>query len=153
YQLEEGGFYAPQVIVAGDATVEAAEAALQVELDRIRTELVSEDELAEAKTELLADALRSRQTAQGRGFALADAIMTANDPDWADGRLALIREVTAEDVLRVARTWLDDGQRVAIRYLDESERPEGAPDPVAPSVERYGLDLPPNQRPLVIHAP
>lgn len=153
YQMEDGGFYAPYVVVAGDSTVEAAEAALQAELDRLRAGPVTEAELAEARTELLADALRGRQTAQGRGFALAQAIMTANDPDFADAHLARIRQVTAEDVLRVARTWLDDGQRVSIRYLDESQRPEGAPDPVAPSVERYGLDLPPNQRPLVTHAP
>ena len=153
YQLEDGGFYAPYVVVAGDSSVEAAEAALQAEIDRLRAGPVSEAELAEARTELVAAALQSRQTAQGRGFALAQAIMVANDPDFADAHLARIRAVTADDVLRVARTWLDDGQRVSIRYLDESQRPEGAADPAAPSVERYGLDLPPNQRPLVTHAP
>ena len=35
YQMEDGGFYAPYVVVAGDSTVEAAEAALQAELDRL----------------------------------------------------------------------------------------------------------------------
>lgn len=152
YQLEDGGFYGPQVIVAGDSDVEAAEAALQAQLDLIRTTPVSEAELAEARTELIAGALQARQTASGRGFALADAIMTANDPNFADDNLARVAQVTAADVLRVARTWLRDDRRVSIRYLDESQRPEGTPDPVAPSVERYGLDLPPNQRPLVTHA-
>ena len=152
YQLEDGGFYGPQIIVSGESDIESAEAALQAQIDLIRTTPVTEAELAEARTEIVAGALQSRQTAMGRGFALADAIMTANDPDFADENLERVAQVTAADVLRVAQTYLRDDQRVSIRYLDESQRPEGAADPVAPSVERYGLDLPPNQRPLVTHA-
>lgn len=152
YQLEDGGFYGPQVIVSSESTVEAAEAALQAEIDRLRADGVTEDELAEARTEILAQALQARQTAMGRGFALGQSIADTGDPDWADRNLAAVAQVTAEDVLRVARTWLRDDQRVSIRYLDESQRPEGTPDPVAPAAERYGLDLPANQRPLVTHA-
>jgi len=152
YQLEDGGFYGPQVIVASGSTVEAAEAALQVEIDRIRAAPVSEAELAEARTEILAAALQSRQTAMGRGFALGQSITDSGDPDWADRNLAAVAEVTAADVQRVAQAWLNDARRVSIRYLDESQRPQGASDPVAPSVDRYGLDLPANQRPLVAHA-
>jgi len=152
YQLEDGGFYGPQVIVSSESDIEAAEAALQAEIDRLRTGGVTEAELAEARTEILAQALRSRQTAMGRGFALGQSIADTGDPDWADRNLAAVAAVTADDVLRVARTWLRDDRRVSIRYLDESRRPEGVTDPVAPALGRYGLDLPANQRPLVTHA-
>lgn len=152
YQLEDGGFYGPYVIVAGESDIESAEAALQGQIDLIRTQPVTEAELAEARTEIISQAIQARQTAQGRAFALGQSLMDANDPDFADDNLARVAEVTAEDILRVARTYLRDDQRVSIRYLDESQRPEGAADEVAPSVERYGLDLPPNQRPLVTHA-
>ncbi len=152
YQLEDGGFYGPQVIVAGDSSVEAAEAALQAEIDRLRTGGVTEAELAEARTEILAQALQGRQTAMGRGFALGQSIAGTGDPGYADRHLAAVAQVTPADVLRVARTWLRDDQRVSIRYLDESQRPEGFVDQLAPSADRYGLDLPANQRPLVTHA-
>ena len=85
---------------------------LAAETERMRTELVSPAELAEAKNELVAGTLRRRETARGRAFELGEALVSSGDPRAADRRLEAIAAVTVEDVRRVAREWLDPQARV-----------------------------------------
>ena len=96
--------------------LEAAGAALNAEIARIRGELVSPEELAEAKSEIVASSLRRRETARGRAFELGEALMASGDPDFADRGLALITQVTPADILRVAQRYLDPERRVTITY-------------------------------------
>jgi zinc protease len=126
--VEDGGYYAPAVTLASGKTVEETEAALAAEIARVRAEPVTAAELAEAKNELLADALRSRETFDGRAFALGEALVRTGDPRALDKRLAAVGRVTAADVQRVARAYLAPEKRVDIRYLDEKARPAGATD-------------------------
>jgi zinc protease len=121
---EEGGTLTANVTVAAGREIEEAEAALNVELARIRDEPVTAAELIEAQTELLAADLRQRETSSGRAFMLGNAVVAENDPRAPDRRVQQIRAVTAADVQRVARRYLDENARVSIRYLDESQRPE-----------------------------
>lgn len=126
--MEDGGAFTPMVTLAGGRKVEEAEAALGVELARLRDEPVTAAELTEAKNELVADELRDRETASGRAFLLGRALVGTGDPSWPDRFIAEVQKVTAADVQRVARKYLKDEGRVSIRYLDESQRPAGAPD-------------------------
>lgn len=125
---EEAGTLTAQVIVAAGKAIADAEAALNAELARMRDTTVTAAELAEARTEILSADLRSRETSSGRAFLLGRALVAEGDADAPDKRLAEIRAVTAADVQRVARTYLDENARVSIRYLDESQRPEGTPE-------------------------
>ena len=125
---EDGGYIAPFAFVAGGKSVEEVEAALAAEIERVRTTLVTVAELAEAKNELLAAALRQRESFSNRAFMLGEALVRTGDPKASDKRLADVGRVTAADVQRVARQYLAANRRVDIRYLDESKRPAGAAD-------------------------
>jgi zinc protease len=124
-ETEESGFYAPYVFVAGGKTPADAEAALAVEIERMRSQPVTAAELAEAKNELATSVLRERETFSGRAFALGEALVRTGDPRYPDKRLAAVLKVTAADVQRVARKYLTPNSRVDIRYLNEKERPQG----------------------------
>jgi zinc protease len=126
--FEEEGYYAPNVILAGGRTVEEAEAALAAEVERIRNQPVTAAELAEAKNELLAQALRQRETFSGRADGLGEVLVRSGDPKQWDKLLAAYQRVTAADVQRVARTYLTPASRVGLRYLNESARPAGQAD-------------------------
>jgi len=126
--VEEEGFWAPTVILAGGRTVEEAEAALAAEIAGVRDAPVTSAELAEAKNELLAQALRQRETFNGRATGLGEALVRSGDPKHWDKMLAEYQRVTAADVQRVARKWLKPAARVDIRYLNESARPAGTAD-------------------------
>ena len=122
---EESGFYAPIVILAGGKSVTDAEVALAFELERLRSDPVTAAELVEAKNELIADALRQRETSQGRAFALGEALVRTGDARAPDKELAAIQRVSAADVRRVARKYLAPNSRVAIRYVSDKDRPAG----------------------------
>lgn len=150
--MEEDGVIVATAIVARDKAIAEVEAALNAELARIRDEPVTAAELAEAKTEIVAGELRQRETASGRAFILGRAIVSENDPKAPDENLAAIQAVTADDVQRVAQTWLNDQARVSVRYQDESARPEGVPEdswrnpaPVPTFVTVPPAILPPNE--------
>jgi zinc protease len=123
--MEEDGVIVATATVARGKSIADVEAALAAELARVRDEPVTAEELAEAKTELAASDLRQRETSSGRAFILGRAIVSENDPAAPDARLAAIQAVTAADVQRVARTWLNETARVQVRYQDEAARPEG----------------------------
>ena len=122
---EESGFYAPIAILAGGKAPAEVETALAAEIDRLRTQAVTAQELSEAKNELMADALRQRETFSGRAFALGEALVRTGDPRYPDKQLAAIQKVSAADVQRVARKYLAPNSRVDIRYVNEKERPAG----------------------------
>ncbi len=150
--MEEDGTITVQAIVAQGKAIEDVEAAVNAELERMRSEPVTAAELAEAQTELLASDLRQRETASGRAFMLGQAIVAEHDPNAPDRRLEAIRRVTAADVQRVARTYLDENARVSVRYLDESQRPEGVaedgwrnPAPMPTFLTVPPAVLPPNE--------
>ena len=157
--MEEDGSITVTATVAQGKAIEDVEAALDAELARVRETPVTAAELSEAKMEIVAGELRQRETASGRAFILGRAIVSENDPAAPDARLAAVQAVTAADVQRVARTWLNDQARVSVRYQDESARPAGvaedswrnpAPVPtfltVPPAVLAANELLPENQR-------
>ncbi|HLL30181.1 MAG TPA: pitrilysin family protein [Allosphingosinicella sp.] len=126
--FEEEGYWAPNVILAGGRTVEEAEAALAAEIERVRNSPVTAAELAEAKNELLAQALRQRETFSGRASGLGEVLVRSGDPRQWDKLIAAYQRVTAADVQRVARTYFTPASRVDLRYLNESARPAGQVD-------------------------
>lgn len=152
--VEDGGYLAPTVTLASGVPVETAEAVLAAEIAKVRDTPVTAAELTEAKNEILADALRERETFSGRAFSLGESLVRTGDPRSLDARLAAVSRVTAADVQRVARTYLSPQSRVDFRYLDESKRPAGAKDDWAnPTPMPRWASVPPATRPPLQLAP
>ncbi|HWA62333.1 MAG TPA: pitrilysin family protein, partial [Caulobacteraceae bacterium] len=123
-RAQPGLFYVG-AIVAGGKSVDAVEAELRAQVGQLRDKPVSQAELDAAKNQLVAGAIRRRETIEGRGFELGSAITSEGDAARANTDIDRLQAVTAADVQRVARKYLTDDTRVAIRYLPESERPAG----------------------------
>ncbi|WP_426027161.1 M16 family metallopeptidase [Brevundimonas sp. TWP2-3-4b2] len=118
---KQAGYMSTFAIMAGGKTPDEGIAALRAEIARFRDEPVTEAELAEAKNELVADALRSRETVDDRANVLGFALIQTNDASVADREIAGIQAVTAADIQRVARRYLTDQRSVTIRYLTADE--------------------------------
>jgi zinc protease len=123
-------------IMAGGKTVEEGEKALRAQLARLRDAPPIAAELSEAKNELVAGAVRERETIDGRGFVLGQALVIEGDAAKANTGIAELQAVTAADVQRVARKYLRDDRAVTIRYLDEKQKAAGAFDAAAPVVQK-----------------
>lgn len=150
---EEAGFYAAGAIVGGGKTPEQVEPVLAAELERVRAEPVTAAELIEAKNELISSALGERETFSGRAFELGEALVRTGDPKHADKRLAAIGRVTAADVQRVARLYLDPQKRLDIRYVNDAGGQGGEASWANPYPRpRYGSVPPARRAPIELAA-
>ena len=137
------GMFLVGAILASGHTIAQGETALLAEVKRLRDAPPTPAELAEAKNELLAGALRERETIDGRANALGYALRVTGNAANANTELGALQAVSAVDVQRVARKYLSEDWRISIRYRAESDRPKGqavaaAPAPPATSVRYDG---------------
>ncbi|MDQ0465470.1 zinc protease [Caulobacter ginsengisoli] len=130
-RAQPGLFYVGAVMASGH-TLDEGEKALRAEVAKLRAKPVDAAELAKAKTGLVADAVRQRETIDGRAFVLGDAIRTEGSADRANSDIAALQAVTAADVQRVAAKYLADDRLVVVRYQDESQRPAGDTSVLSP---------------------
>ncbi|HEY2358156.1 MAG TPA: pitrilysin family protein [Phenylobacterium sp.] len=140
---QPGNFMVGAVMASGHSIADG-EAALLAEVQRLREAPPTAAELEEAKNQLVTGKLRERETIDGRGFALGYALRINGDPAKANTELADLQAVTAADVQRVAKKYLDPQLRMTIRYRPESERPKGevAATPPAPPKTATAYDGP-----------
>lgn len=113
---EDAGLVVFTVILAGGREPGEAEAALDEEIRRIREEPVDAAELDKAKNVLVTRKLRELETNNGKAEALGHAAVVLGDASRVNTDVAKLEAVTAADVQRVMRQYLDPATRVAIVY-------------------------------------
>jgi zinc protease len=121
---EDAGMFVLRATVANGRKPAEAESALLAEVKKLQTMPVSPAELSKAKNLATTSALRSRETNQGKAFAIGQAV-TLGDPERVNTDLARLQSVTAADVKRVMIKYFVPGNRVVIDYMAESA-PAGA---------------------------
>jgi zinc protease len=115
-----GLFYALAIMASGH-TAEEGEKALRSELATLQEKLVTPAELEKAKNLLITDALRSRETNDGKGFSLGDAITLEGDAAEVNRAVDRLQAVTAADVRRVMRKYLREAKPAVITYINAAE--------------------------------
>ncbi len=108
---QQGLFIAGAVLppVGGDPNKVLA--ALEAQIERIRTEKVTDLELTKARNQALRDVVTATLTVGGKSGMLGQAACVNGDVSIVNRAIADIKAVTAEDILRVAKQYLDP-QRV-----------------------------------------
>ena len=97
-----------------------AEAAILRELERIQREGIPDDELARTRRQLYAQVVYSLEGVTNQGFALGFMDLVARDATaWQTFPQAL-QQVTAEDVQRVASTYLVEQQRTVGWFIPQN---------------------------------
>ena len=150
---QDPGAYSLFAILSEGKSVEEGLASLSAEVARMRDTLVSQAELDEAKNEIVTATLEGRETAYGRAFELADAVIRYGDGAYADRLLAAIQNTTAADVQRVARAILNDSRRVVVSYLPETEGQTGDAIATSPAIQARALTITQADIPVFTLAP
>jgi zinc protease len=114
-------------------TARAAHTATEIQpvldeaFERIRTEVVGEEELARAKARLELGSLQQLETVSGKAEQIGFFETVLGDPAHAFRRVDAFRRVTAGDLRRVARRYLVDTERTILHILPErGASPAGA---------------------------
>jgi zinc protease len=121
---QDPGLFAFGAILASDKKLADAERALLAELKRIQDEPVSKAELDKAVNQLVASALRERETNSGKAFAIGRAAVLVGDARRVNTDIERLQAVTAADVQRVMKKYFNDKNRVVITYQAEAPKQE-----------------------------
>jgi predicted Zn-dependent peptidase len=87
---------------------------LNAAIDQVRNDTVSTAELTKVKNQYRSDAIRSRQTTMGVAEALQSALWFDGSPGAANEDVARHLAVTAADLQRVARKYLDPANQLVL---------------------------------------
>jgi zinc protease len=112
-------FYAVAIAQPGHKPDEVQKALLD-EIDRVKTDGVTAEELNRAKRQFARDYIFGRETVQQKALQLAHAIVIHNDIKTADGEFDLFQNVTQADVQRVARTYFTPEARMLLTVMPTS---------------------------------
>jgi len=109
-------------------SVERIEALVEDELRRIRAEGVTQRELQKAQNQARANTIMGRQTVMSISVDLQMARFYGGDVDRVNTDLDRLRQVTVEDIRRVANTYLVPNNRTIVVAEPAAEAaPEGEP--------------------------
>ena len=117
-------FYAVALVQNGH-TPEAVLQLLLSEVDRVKTEGVTEVEVTRAKRQFARDYILGRETVRQKALHLGHAVVIHGDIRSADGEFDLFQNVTAEDVRRVANTYFTPQSRMVLTIMRPGAGPSG----------------------------
>jgi zinc protease len=123
--IEHPNLFYGVAIVQPDKKPEDAVKALIAELERLKAEPVSAQELQRTKNQFARDYILSRQSNQQKASHLAHAHVIHKDMKTADGEFDIFQGITAADVQRVARTYFTAENRLVLMLLPSGQPPVG----------------------------
>ena len=113
--------------------IEQVRRAILAQVEKLRDEMVSNEELERAKRNVLADVLSGSQTAQGVASRMARDTIGMDDPDYLDKYARRIQSVTAEQLQQAARRFLTEDRLITVKLLplgqDQQPTPMTRPAP------------------------
>jgi zinc protease len=109
--LAEGGWYEISSIVEVGKSLPKLEAAIDREIKLIQTKLANSTEIARAKAQLKAGYLIGNRDINNQARQLGNDQTTTGDYQFTDKYLAGVERVTAADIQRVAKKYLQPNQK------------------------------------------
>jgi zinc protease len=109
-------FFAVAIVQPGHTPDEAADA-LIAELDRLRNEPITGQELQQAKNQFARDYILGRETVKDKAEVLGHAAVIHDDLQTADGEFEIFQNLTTADVQRVARKYFTPENRLVLTVL------------------------------------
>ena len=122
--LKLGGFFSVNADVVPSKNPETVEAALRAEIDRLRTEPVSDAELTKAKNQALTGLVFGSVSTAQVADRLGEADLMFGTPEQANRTYSRISGVTAADIRRVASRYLTPAKADEITISPASGKPK-----------------------------
>src|ERR1043166_3454746 len=119
------GLFGMSAVAESDKFNPAREAML-AEVERLKSDLMTTEELTKAVKQFTASTLSSRKTMQGQAQDLGGCWMAANDLNFSARYLEAVKRVTPADLQRVAREYLTTENRTLYALLPSGTAPKAA---------------------------
>jgi zinc protease len=109
-------FYAVAIVPPGRTPDDAANA-LMAEIEKLKTEPITDHELQRTKNQFARDYILGRESNQQKAGVLSHAVVIHRDIKTADGEFDIFQKITVADVQRVAKTYFTPENRMVLTIL------------------------------------
>jgi zinc protease len=109
-------FYAVAIVQPGKKPEEVANALIE-ELERMKREPITANELQRTKNQFARDYILGRDSNQQKALHLSHAIVIHNDITTADGEFDIFQNITAAQVQKVASTYFTKENRLVMTIM------------------------------------
>jgi zinc protease len=123
YSPGNPGLFGMSAVVDPDK-FDTARAAMLAEIEKMKTNLITAEELSKAVKQFTAATLASRKTMQGQAQDLGGSWMAANDLNFSARYLEAVKRATPADLQRVAREYLTTENRTLYALLPTGTAPK-----------------------------
>ena len=126
FTMESGGIFITLGLTNIGKTPEELEKGMMAEIDKVQTELITDEELQKLKNQMENSFVSSNSTVAGIAESLADYYVYYGDANLINSEIDSYMAVTKEDILNVAKKYLVEDNRVVLYYLPKSaqQKPE-----------------------------
>ncbi|HTO38822.1 MAG TPA: pitrilysin family protein [Brumimicrobium sp.] len=121
FPLEDPGALLVAAIANKDVDVEELKNALDEEINKAKTELVSEKEFQKVKNKLENDMISSYSTVAGIAEGLANYHIFYKNTSLINNQLSVYENITREDLLEVAKKYFTQDARVVLYYVPKED--------------------------------
>jgi len=97
---------------------------ISTQIDRLKTTLISKDELKKIKNSYLSSYAFARESLESKAKILASDIARMNNPDFTREYLAHISKITAQDIQKVSRKYFDPSRTVSVSLKPKGVKQE-----------------------------
>jgi len=119
--LEDPGLIITFAIANMNVDPSVVETSMDEEIDRLKTELISEEDMEKLKNQAENDFISSNSRQAGIAESLAQYYMYYGDTELINTELKKFEAVTREDIKRVANKYLNKNNRVVLYYLPKKD--------------------------------
>jgi zinc protease len=120
FSSEDPGLYLVFGLVNMGVNIDDLEAAMDSEIDRVKSELISEKEFQKIRNQVESRFVQSNSTMAGVAEQLANYHVYFGDTNLINTEIDRYMKVTREDLQRVANKYLVKENRVVLHYLPKS---------------------------------
>lgn len=117
FPLEDPGMSLFAGIASKDVDPKELQDAIDAEIEKAQTELVSEEEFQKVKNQFENDFYSSNSSVAGIAESLANNYVFFNNTNLINEELNLYEDITREDLREVAKKYFPKNQRVILYYL------------------------------------
>lgn len=121
YALEDMGLFISAAIVSAGVNVNDMEKLMQIEVDKMKNELISEAEFTKIRNQMETQSVSANEGVQGVATNLSNAYVFNKNTNLVNTELESYLKVTKEDIKRVANQYLVKENRVVLFYLPKKK--------------------------------
>ena len=114
---QDYGTYTMGALIKGEPNWDNLKATMDDEIKKLQTELISEKEYQKLKNQFETRFVEANSRVEGIASSLATYYMLRGDTSKINNELEMYNSITREDIMRVAKKYLNSNQRVEIKYL------------------------------------